>query len=404
MKKFVWILMGILLLGLAAAGGYLLLHQGGGPGLEAAVVRIGAIVPLTGPLAAFGEPVRDGMLMAMEEINTSGGIEGKPIKLIIEDDASDPKTAVNAFTKLATVDKVPIILGPLSSGSSMATAPLADKYHVVQVSTLAGTIDLTHAGDYVFRIYPSSEVGSRYIAKVAVQRFKARRVAILYPTNAFGVTSRKFVTEDMKNSGAQVVVVETFNDGDRDFRTQLTKVAQAKPDLIICSAYYTEGAQILVQAKQLGLKVPILGEDGWFGPIADIAGDALKNLYFANTAFGPEYQNNQVMQKFIRDFQKKFGKKATSYSATGYDAVYLAKKAVDKGGYDGTGIKTALYQIDFQGAFGKIKFDENGDNIGAIYDLFQLSGQNDPIRVRDIQPVKSNEEQSYVPQKSTKPK
>jgi branched-chain amino acid transport system substrate-binding protein len=259
-----------------------------------ASIVIGAVDPQSGPFAAYGEPVRDGMLLAVEEINAGGGILGRKVELALEDDAGDPKTAVSAFTKLATATKVPVVIGPLSSGASMATAPLADKYKVVQLSTLAGTIDLTNAGDYVFRIYPSSEVGSRYIAKEAVERFSAKRAAILYPNNPFGVTSNKFVGEVMKERGVAVVAAETFNDGDRDFRTQLTKIIEAKPDVLLCSAYYEEGAQILVQAKQLGLSVPILGEDGWFGPIAQIAGDALKNLYFANVTFGPEIGDNKI--------------------------------------------------------------------------------------------------------------
>ena len=349
---------------------------------ESKELAIGAIDPLTGPFAAYGAPVRDGMLLAVDEINAKGGISGRKIKLLLEDDGGDPKVSVNAFTKLATVSKVPVIIGPLSSGSSMATAPLADRYRVVQLSTLAGTIDLTNAGDYVFRIYPSSEIGSRYIAKVAIDRFKAKRVAVLYPNNPFGVTSNKFVTEVMKQSGVEVVAVETFKDGDRDFRSQLSKIKQAKPDVILCSAYYEEGAQILVQATQLGLTVPVLGEDGWFGPIAAIAGNALRNLYFANVAFGPEFKENQPMQQFIAVFSERFKKIPNSYSAAGYAAVYVLKHAIEARGYDGTKIKEVLYQTELQTAFGTIKFDDNGDNVGSTYALFQLNEKNEPILVK----------------------
>ena len=320
------------------------------------------------------------MLLAVEEINAGGGIDGRQIELIIEDDAGDPKTSVTAFTKLSTVSKVPVVIGPLSSGASMATAPLADRYEVVQLSTLAGTIDLSDAGDYVFRIYPSSEIGSRYIAKIAIERFDAKRVAILYPNNSFGVTSKKFVTEVFEQTDTDIVAIETFNDGDRDFRTQLTKIAQANPDVIICSAYYEEGAQILVQAKQLGLDVPVLGEDGWFGPIAEIAGEALKNLYFANVAFGPEYTENEEMQRFIAAFRQRFGKSPNSYSAAGYTAVHIVKQAIETGGYDGTAIKDVLYGLDLQTAFGPLNYDTNGDNVGALYDLYQLNQDNEPVR------------------------
>jgi branched-chain amino acid transport system substrate-binding protein len=343
---------------------------------------VGVINPTTGPFAAYGGPVRDGILLAVDEVNAAGGISGRKLAVVMEDDGGDPKKSVNAFTKLATVSKVPVVIGPLSSGASMATAPLAEQYKVVQLSTLAGTIDLTKAGDFVFRIYPSSEVGSRYIAKQAVERFKAKRIAILYPNNAFGVASRKFTTEVVTASGAEVVAEETFKDGDRDFRTQLTKTSEAKPDVILCSAYYEEGAQILVQAKQLGINVPVLGEDGWFGPIAAIARDALPNLYFANVAFGSEYADNAEMQRFIGAFEKRFGRKPNSFAAAGYAAVQIVLHAVATGGVDSVNIKEALYKTDLRTVFGQVRYDANGDNVGATYDLFQLNSKDEPILVK----------------------
>lgn len=344
-------------------------------------IQIGVINPLTGAFGSYGEPIRDGITMAVDEINSKGGINGRKVEILYEDDGGDPKASVNAFTKLATVSKVPVIIGPLSSGTSMATAPLADRYKVVQMSTLAGTIDLSQAGDYVFRIYPSSEIGSRFIAKVAVDRFKAKRAAILYANNAIGIASRKFVTEVLQQSGVNVVAVETFNDGDRDFRTQLTKIREAKPDVILASAYYEEGAPILVQAKQLGINAPFLGEDSWYGPIAGIVGDQLKNLYFADIAFGPNYKEDQPMQQFIAAFQQRYNRIPNSYSACGYTAVYVIKQAIESGGYEGTKIKDALYKIDMDTPFGHVKYNENGDNIGATYALYQLNEKNERVPV-----------------------
>ena len=176
MKKrlILWIIVAVAVVG--AAVWYA--RRGSDLSPAATPIRIGAIDPLTGPFAAYGEPVRDGMLLAVDEINAKGGIGGRKIELLLEDDGGDPKNSVSAFTKLATVSKVPVVIGPLSSGASMATAPLAERYKVVQLSTLAGTIDLSKAGDYVFRIYPSSEIGSRYIAKIAIEKFKAKKAAL----------------------------------------------------------------------------------------------------------------------------------------------------------------------------------------------------------------------------------
>jgi branched-chain amino acid transport system substrate-binding protein len=342
------------------------------------LIKLGAIVPQTGAFAVYGIPVSNGMNLALEEINARGRL----IDLIIEDDGGDPKSAVNAFVKLSTVDRVPAIIGPLSSGASLATAPIAEREKVVQLSTLAGTIELSNAGDYVFRIYPSSEVGSKYIAGIALERFKARRVALMYANDAFGVTARRFVAEVLKKNGIAIVADETFNAGASDFRSQISKIREARPDVVICSAYYEDGAKILVQSKQLGLAVPILGEDGWFGPIANRVGKALNQLYFANVAFGKDVVDNQRMQTFIKAYSAKFGIEATAGSAVGYDAVYLLKEIIDRVGTDPSRIQEALYQIDFKGAFGNIRFDRRGDNVGATYALFQLNANDEPVVIK----------------------
>lgn len=370
-------------------GVYLLLGSRGGQGDSGArePIHIGFIDPLTGPFAAFGEPVRDGALLAVDEINARGGVNGRQIVLHLEDDGGNPTNSVTAFTRLATVTQVPVVIGPLSSGTSMATAPLANRYQVVQLSTLAGTIDLTNAGDFVFRMYPSSEIGSRYIANVAMRDFRARRVAIFYPNNALGVTSRRFVTDIVANAGAQVVAVETYQDGDRQFRTQLTKIRDARPDVILASSYYEEGAQILAQARQLGLNVPVLGEDGWFGPIAATAGPALQNLYFANVNFSADQPNGQAAQAFVRAFRARYHRPPNSYAATGYAAVYVVAQALGHGGDNGPAIRDALYRTDMATAFGRVRFDRNGDNAGASYALFQLDQNNNPVLVTRVPPI-----------------
>lgn len=345
-------------------------------------LKIGAIIPLTGNFASYGEPVRDGMLLAIEEINGKKN-NTKPIRLVIEDDAGDPKTSVNAFNKLASIDKVPIVLGPLSSGCSMATAPIAENNKVVQISTLAGIPALSDAGDYVFRIYPSSELGARFSANQAKSITKANKYAILYMNNPFGQTARKIYEDAINNSGGKIVAVESFSDGDQDFRTQITKIKKENPEVLLCSAYWAEGSRILVQMQESKFIVPVFGEDGWRGPIADIVGEnGLKMLYFADIAFGPDFKDDEVMQSFIKSFENKYKKRASTYAATGYDAVYLAKKAIDEAGYQSESIKNTLYKIDFNGALGKLKYDSRGDNIGVSFAIFKLDKENNAILVK----------------------
>jgi branched-chain amino acid transport system substrate-binding protein len=333
-------------------------------------ITLGAIMALTGELAAYGIPVKNGMEFAQEEINKAGGINGKQVKIVFEDDAGDPKTAVSAFNKLIDNDKVPIILGPLTSGASLATAPIAEKRKVVQLSTIAGTIKLKYAGDYVFRVFGSDEYQAKAIAKFAIDKFKASKAAILYINNAYGQGIKEIVEKEFTGKGGKIVAVESFSEGDKDFRTQLSKIKQAKPDMIFGLSYWKEGRIILVQARELKMNTTILGGDAWFGPIEEMTNDVVKPLVFTNMAFGKQYKDYPKMQQFITAFSAKYGKEPDSYSATGYDAVYLAKNAIEKGGYNAEGIKKALYETkDFIGALGKITYDEYGDNVGAEFEL-----------------------------------
>jgi len=342
-------------------------------------IKVGAIIPLTGPFASYGEPVRDGMMLAVDEINKGGGIYGKKIKLIIEDDAGDPKNAVNAFNKLVSVDKVPIVLGPLSSGSSMATAPIAEKSRVVQLSTLAGIPALTNAGDYVFRIYPSSELGARFAAQKALEIFKPRKIALLCMKNPFGEAAREIYLEAAKESNIQVVSVEEFQDGEKDFGTQLSKIKQKAPDIVFCSAYWQEGASILIKMQELGMKMPVIGEDGWRGALFSLVGEnGLNQLYFADILFGKDITDNVAMQNFISSFEKKYAKTASTYSATGYDAINMVKVLINDN-RSGEEIKNAMYKIDYKGALGNIKFDQNGDDIGLKFGIFKLNNKNESI-------------------------
>lgn len=346
-------------------------------------IKVGAIIPLTGPFASYGEPVRDGMMLAIEEINKGGGINGKKVKLIIEDDTGDPKNAVNAFSKLVSVDKVPIVLGPLSSGSSMATAPIAEKSNVVQLSTLAGIPALTNAGDFVFRIYPSSEEGARFAAQKAIEKFKPKKIAILYMNNPFGESARKIYLEAAKNAGIKVVSAEAFQDGEKDFSSQISKVKQEAPDILFCSAYWQDGANILVKLHELGVKIPVVGEDGWRGPLFNLVGaNGLKQLYFADILFGKGITNNTVMQKHISDFENKYNKKATPYSAIGFDAVNIARSLIAAGNNSGETIKNAMYKLDYKGATGNVKFDQNGDDVGLNFGMYQLDNKNESILVQ----------------------
>jgi len=346
-------------------------------GTDKETYKVGVILPLTGPFAEYGIPLKQGMDLALSEINDNGGINGKKLELIIEDDKSTSKDAVNAENKLVNSDKVKLILGPLSSGNSLATAPISEKSKVVQISFLAGIPQFSQAGDYIFRIYPSSELGARFAAQAAIKKFNPKKIAIMYANNPFGEASKRIYTEVANVANIKVVSTETFLDGDKDFKTQLLKIKENKPDLILCSAYWAEGAIILKQMVEMNINMPIIGEDGWHGEIAKIVGaKGLNQLYFADILFGKDVTENLTMQNFIKNFESKYNKIANTASATGYQSLFMIKQIYENTSDDADSIKNYLYKTTFSGALGDIKYDSNGDNIGVSFALFKLDSLN----------------------------
>ncbi len=377
MKKTVWIIITIVIVG----GIIFYFSYNKHNGISKGVVKIGVINPMTGPFAVYGKPVQEGMIMAQNEINNSGGINGSNIQLIFEDDAGNPTKTISSINKLISVDRVSVIIGPLSSGTSLAAAPISEKNKIIQISTLAGSPDLTNAGDYIFRIYPSSIVGAKYTIDKALEIIDPKKVAILIPNNTVGKASAEVYQNECKSKNIEIVAVESYNDGDIDYRNQLIKIKENKADIILCSAYWEDGALILKQMTEMNFFIPVFGEDGWHGEISSIVQSRIINkLYYADILFGNN-TGNMKMNNFITNYEKTYQKKATTYAATGYDAVYLIKESIAINGYNNNDIKKYLYSTTFTGATGSIKFDKNGDNIGLNFGIYQLDSVDNAILI-----------------------
>lgn len=375
-KSLLWVLLAIAVV----VGGYLLWKC---DSTKNETVKIGVINPETGDFATYGKPVKEALMLAQSEINSNGGIDGKKVELIIEDDGGLPKNSVSAFQKLVNTDKVEAVIGPLASQSCLATAPIAEKNKVIQLSTLAATPELSNSGDYVFRLYPSSTIGAKYTAEQAISILSPKSIAILHPSSGAGIESAKVYKDIATINGIKIVDIEQYESGNTDFRTQLIKVKKSNPDLILCSAYWVDGANIIKQMLELKLNIPILGEDGWNGELSKLIGnDGLKLLYYSDLFFDTSNESNKA-SIFAKNYQAKYNKKPTAYSATGYDALYLLKAAIeDKHSQKSDSIKSFLYTKSYDGVLGKYKFDSNGDNIGVNMAIYQLNIKNEPILIK----------------------
>ena len=335
-------------------------------GKEPKEIKIGAILPLTGENAMYGESAKKAIDLAAEEINSEGGIKGTKIKIVYEDDQALPERGVSAFLKLITVDKVPIVIGAMPSSVTLAIAPVAERNKVVLFSPASSNPEITGAGDFIFRNDVSDVFEGMKMAEETWQRLGIRQVAILYINNDYGVGIKNIFSQKFEELGGNIIVVEFFEQEATDFRTQLIKIKQFNPEAVYIIGY-KEQIQILKQYKELGMKAQILAPIMFEDPeIINMVGDIAEGAIYTYRAYDPQSNQTEV-KEFILNFKAKYGIEPDNWAAQSYDALKIVALAIEIGGYDAEGIKKEIYEIEnFPGVSGLTTFDENGDVIKSI--------------------------------------
>lgn len=348
--------------------------SGGGTKTEDTVIKLGVLAPLSGNIATFGQEQKNAVEMRVEEINKAGGILGKQIKLVVEDDENKPEMAASVTQKMIT-EGVTVIIGGMSSSSTMSAAPIAQQNKVLMISPWSTNPQATAAGDYIFRACFSDEFQGAVQAKYAVEQLGAKRIAQLLDVSNDGSKGQGEVFQRVaKELGAEVVAVESFSGGDKDFKAQLTRIKALNPDVLDLPNYYGEDALIAKQAKELGLNVPMIGGDGNDSPDlfkiggSDIEGFIITNHYSADDP-RPE------VKEFREKYQEKYGAVPGAGAALSYDAVTLFKLGAEKAGsLEPEKVKEALKGLkDVKGLVtaGSFSFDEkrNGVKSAAILEV-----------------------------------
>ncbi len=296
-------------------------------------IKIGEFACLTGKDATFGQSQNKGIKLAEEEINAAGGVLGRPIEVVVEDNQSKPGESATVAKKLLSRDKVVAILGEVTSTRSLEVAPLAQGAKIPMIATGATNAAVTQKGDYVFRVCFIDDFQGTVMAKFATEDLKAKKVATLTSvSSAYSVGLTKVFKESFIASGGTVVAEQKFNEGDKDFRAQLTTIKAAGVDAIFVPGYYTEAALIARQARSLGITQPLFGGDGWESEkLLEIGGDALNGSYYS-THFTPENKDAEVV-KFVEKFKKRWSNETPdAYAALGYDALYVLVAAIKRAG------------------------------------------------------------------------
>lgn len=330
---------------------------------DAKEIKIGAILPLTGDAALYGQNIKKGIDLAITDINQRGGIHKKKITVIYEDSKANPTEGVSAFNQLVDIYGVPAIIGDAVSSVTLAISPIADKKKVIVISPLSSAPSITEAGDFIFRNVPSDLFGGRVAAYFAVKDQGWKSLAIIYINNDFGVGLKEIFSNLAESLGSKIVASEAFEQGSADFRAQLTKIKSKNPDAIFLVGY-REVPQILIQIKELGVKSYLIGTGLLEDPkIIDLAKQASEGIFFTQLQYSPDSHEQNVRQ-FVDSFKNRYGYEADIIAAYGYDAMKVLAYAMEKSDLSPEKIKEELYKVkDFKGVTGEISFDENGDVI-----------------------------------------
>jgi branched-chain amino acid transport system substrate-binding protein len=339
-------------------------------------ITIGGIFPLSGPVAVYGIEARNGIELAIEEINKAGGINGRKVALISEDDTGNPEITVNAYRKLTAQNKVNVIIGSLTSGCTIAITSLAQAQGVVLVAPAATAEAVTDAGDFVFRACFIDPFQGTVGGAFAANELRAKRAAVLYDNgNDYSVGLKDNFVAAFQNSGGVIAANESYITGDVDFNAQITKIRTANPDVVYLPDYYSTVALIAKQLRAQGISTPIVGADGWDG-LTENAGDEVLNGYYSNH-YASDSTDPRV-QNFVKAYQAKFGSVPVSFAALGYDSLYLIRDAIERAGStDSAAIKEALAETNGAYLTGTLSFDEKRNPIksAVIVELIKKDGK-----------------------------
>ncbi len=336
-------------------------------------IFIGLSAPMTGQYSVYGKDFKDAIDLAVARINQGDGINGRLIKLIVEDSQGIPKIAKRIARKFGADPQIVAEIGDFTSSCSMAAAPVYKKAGLVQLSPTGSHPSFAPGSPFSFSIAGTQAGIIPPQAEKAVRVLKKKRLAVLHMNNDWGLASQQFFVEEAKRLGAEIVAVESYLDGTTDFTPILEKLRELKPDLLCLYSMYKDGAAICRQRQELGWNnVAIMGSRSLCSrEFLKLSGQASENVY-ASTLFFPKDPRLEV-QNFVKAFKKEKGRIPNPYAARSYDAMNLLCEAIRKAGTDRKEIRNELAAIrDFQGITGKISFDRNGNVLRKSTLLLQV--------------------------------
>jgi branched-chain amino acid transport system substrate-binding protein len=347
------------------------------PLLAAEPLRIGALFSVTGPASFLGEPERNTLEMLVKEANAKGGIKGRKLELVVYDTQGDATKAVQLATKLIKNDKVAVIVGPSTTGETMAVIPVAEKEKVPLISCAAGIKITDPVKKYVFKTPANDHVAAEKIYNYMLAK-KQKSVALLTVTDGFGSSGREQLKELARKKGITVVADETYGPKDTDMTAQLTKIKGSKADAIICWGTNPGPAIVTRNVKQLGIKIPLYQSHGVaskkYIELAGAENAEGVTLPAGKLAIFDKLAKNDPQKKLLTDYnteyKKTFNVEASTFGGYAYDAFLMIGEALKKGAVTNDQIRDALEGtkklVSVSGIFTMSPSDHNGLDLSAF--------------------------------------
>lgn len=329
-------------------------------GSDSDTIRIGGLAPLTGDAASYGVAVNNAIQMAVEDINANGGIDGKQIKYIYYDEKGDTTEATNAYNKLVQDDKVVAIIGDVTTKPTLAVAQTSQQDNIPIITATATAAEVTLTGPNIFRACFTDPFQGELMASYASEKLGATKVAVLsdMADDYSSGIAEAFVAK-AEELGMQVVADEKYQDGDVDFKSQLTNIKGQNPDVLFLPVYYEDLRLISAQAKEVGVTAQLCGADGWDSVLTDNFDSSVLNGGVFCSQYSTESTDERV-QSFISAYKEKYEMDPNMFAVLAYDATNMMAQAIsDAGSTDSQAIIDAMAALEYDGLTGHMTFDED---------------------------------------------
>lgn len=326
-------------------------------------IKVGVLSPLSGFAAEHGQNIKEGIEFALKELNITD------IELIYEDSMCDPKAGISAYNKLVNIDDVDIIIGNVCSSVTLAIVPLAQKDNVLLLVSASSNPQISSAGDFIFRVYPSDKLDALKLLDFSAEYLNSKNIALISLDNDYGKGISYIILNESRDYNVSINLYEKFGYDVTDFRSIVTKIKSADVDSIILVGYPDDTVEFLETMNQLNLDIPVVSSMATFTTdLFNTKYDFIDNFYITSPNLGNE------KELFDLRFKKEYGKLPAFPTEYGYDSIVAINKAIENSNQNEIiSIRNSLEKINIKGATGDITFDENGDRLGVNIEAFKFN-------------------------------